>query len=88
MFSVVLWAQSGDAERPAPRETPIYHHRVIRSYPHDRQAFTQGLVYADGVFFEGTGLHGRSSLRKVDPASGRVLKEIRLAPSYFGEGIT
>jgi len=88
MFPVVLWAQSGDAERQAPRETPIYHHRVIRSYPHDRRAFTQGLVYADGVFFEGTGLHGRSSLRKVDPASGRVLKEIRLAPSYFGEGIT
>jgi glutamine cyclotransferase len=88
MFPVVSWAQSGDAERPAPGETPIYRHRVIRSYPHDRQAFTQGLAYADGVFFEGTGLHGRSSLRKVDPASGRVLKEIRLATSYFGEGVT
>ena len=58
------------------------------SYPHDRQAFTQGIVYEGGFFYEGTGLHGRSSLRKVDPVSGRFLKEIRLEPSHFGEGIT
>ncbi|MBU2055357.1 MAG: glutaminyl-peptide cyclotransferase [Proteobacteria bacterium] len=70
-----------------PGETPSYDYRVVRTYPHDRQAFTQGLACADGVFYEGTGLHGRSSLRKVDRASGRVLKEVRLEPHYFGEGI-
>jgi glutamine cyclotransferase len=88
VYSVVSYAQGAAAQSPRPGETPLYHHRIIRSYPHDRQAFTQGLVYADGFLYEGTGLHGRSSLRKVDLASGRVLKEIRLAPAYFGEGVT
>jgi glutamine cyclotransferase len=85
---VVLRVHGEAAERPLTGKTPWYGYRVIRSTPHDRQAFTQGLFYADGCLYEGTGLHGRSSLRKVDLASGRVLKEIRLAPSYFGEGIT
>ncbi|MHB8909719.1 MAG: glutaminyl-peptide cyclotransferase [Syntrophales bacterium] len=76
------------AGKPPGGETPWYGYRVIRSYPHDRQAFTQGLIYSDGFLYEGTGLHGSSSLRKVDLASGRVLKEIRLASFYFGEGIT
>ncbi len=87
LFSVVLRVHGEAAEKPMPGKTPWYGYRVIRSTPHDRQAFTQGLFYADGCLYEGTGLHGRSSLRKVDLASGRVLKEIRLAPFYFGEGI-
>ncbi len=88
VLPVVPWAQSADGERLKPGRTPVSPYRVIRSYPHDRQAFTQGLVYEGGFFYEGTGLHGRSSLRKVDPVSGRILKEIRLEPSHFGEGIT
>lgn len=88
ILPVVLWAQSAVAEGLKPGRTHVYPYRVIRSYPHDRQAFTQGLVYEGGFFYEGTGLHGRSSLRKVDPASGRILKEIRLELSHFGEGIT
>jgi len=88
LLPVVLQVHGEAAGRPLPGKTPRYGYRVIRSYPHDRQAFTQGLFYADGSLYEGTGLHGRSSLRKVDPASGRVLKELRLDPSHFGEGIT
>jgi glutaminyl-peptide cyclotransferase len=68
--------------------TPIYRYQVVRAYPHDPQAFTQGFVYVDGFFYEGTGLHGRSSLRKVDPASGRILKRIDLPSAFFGEGVT
>lgn len=83
-----LWPKTLVSEGLKPVSTTVYPYRVIRSYPHDRQAFTQGLVYEGGFFYEGTGLHGRSSLRKVDPASGRTLKEIRLKPSHFGEGIT
>jgi len=75
-------------EQRIPGRADLHHYRVIRSYPHDRGAFTQGLVYDGGFFYEGTGLHGRSTLRKVDPASGRVLKEIGLSPSHFGEGVT
>ncbi len=82
-FPQVLWAQE-----PAAGQVPACSYRVVRSYPHDRQAFTQGLVYVDGVLYEGTGLNGRSSLRKVDLATGRVLKRIDLAPAHFGEGVT
>lgn len=82
-----LWAGNGTAGESMPRGTPSYDYRVIRTYPHDRQAFTQGLAYSGGFFYEGTGLHGLSSLRKVNPASGRVLKEVRLEQRHFGEGI-
>jgi glutamine cyclotransferase len=69
-------------------ETPTMTYRVVRTYPHDRHAFTQGLAYVDGVLYEGTGLHGRSSLRRVDLASGRVLYRHDLDRGHFGEGIT
>src|SRR5262249_26862348 len=61
---------------------------VVHTYPHDANAFTQGLAFEDGFLYEGTGVEGRSSLRKVELASGRVLKHVALAPEYFGEGIT
>jgi glutaminyl-peptide cyclotransferase len=88
MLPAASWAQGKGAAAPISSETPVYLFQVVRSYPHDPQAFTQGLVYSDGVFYEGTGLYGQSSLRKVDPATGRVLKRIEMDPSYFGEGIT
>lgn len=70
------------------RATPVYGYKVVNTYPHDREAFTQGLVYEDGQFYEGTGLFGRSSLRRVEVATGKVLQRIDLDPIYFGEGIT
>lgn len=66
---------------------PTFSYRVVRSYPHDPQAFTQGLVYLDGVLYEGTGLNGQSSIRKVRLETGEVLQIRRLDPQYFGEGI-
>lgn len=67
---------------------PIYGYQVLNAYPHDPQAFTQGLIWQNGIFYEGTGLRGRSTLRKVDPQSGEVLQSVALAEQYFGEGIT
>ncbi|MGH9323803.1 MAG: glutaminyl-peptide cyclotransferase [Vicinamibacteria bacterium] len=67
--------------------TPVYTYKVTNSYPHDTSAFTQGLVYSDGVLYEGTGLQGRSSLRRVDLETGNVLQRTELLPMYFGEGI-
>lgn len=64
-----------------------YGFAVVASYPHDPSAYTQGLQYVDGVLYEGTGLYGRSSLRRVDLESGVVEQQIDLAPEYFGEGI-
>lgn len=65
----------------------IYRHRVVKSYPHDRKAYTQGLVYDNGFFYEGTGQEGESSLRKVDPETGKVLAQVNLDGSLFGEGV-
>ena len=67
---------------------PTYGFRIINRYPHDPNGFTQGLVFLDGFLFEGTGLHGRSSLRKVDLLSGDILQIRRLPDRFFGEGIT
>jgi glutamine cyclotransferase len=68
--------------------TPVYGYRVLAVYPHDPGAFTQGLVYYQGNFYEGTGLRGRSSLRKVDLETGAVLQIRNLPERYFGEGVT
>ncbi|MDR1990676.1 MAG: glutaminyl-peptide cyclotransferase [Acidobacteriaceae bacterium] len=67
---------------------PVSSYTIVHTYPHDRDAFTQGLQFLDGVLYEGTGLNGRSSLRKVDLQTGRVLQKIDLPQQYFGEGIT
>src|SRR6476469_6410129 len=75
------------AQRSA-RPVHVYRYESVRSYPHDRQAFTQGLIYRDGVFYEGTGLNGRSSIRKVKIETGEVLQIQSLDDRYFGEGLT
>ncbi len=69
-------------------EAPVAGFRVVRSYPHDRSAFTQGLEYHDGYLYEGTGLNGRSWLRKVELTTGRVVRQVALPYEHFGEGIT
>ena len=63
-------------------------YRVINTYPHDRNSYTQGLIYADNILYEGTGLNGKSKLRKIDISTGKELFEIKLDDQYFGEGIT
>jgi glutaminyl-peptide cyclotransferase len=62
-------------------------YEVLGSYPHDSNAFLQGLLWHDGGFYESTGLYGRSSLRRVAFPSGDVLQEVALSPEYFGEGL-
>ncbi len=64
-----------------------YRFRIINSYPHDANAFTQGLIFHDGALYEGTGLYGRSSLRKVALATGQVEQIHHLGAGFFGEGI-
>jgi glutamine cyclotransferase len=83
-FAAVLLLQPS---RPDANRTPMYTFKVVNIFPHDQQAFTQGLVYRDGFFYEGTGLNGRSSLRKVRLETGEVVQRVDLAPEFFGEGI-
>lgn len=93
--ATLLAAGSLDGHRPAdPLQrraaapaAPVHGYRVVRSYPHDPHAFTQGLIFSAGVLYESTGLHGQSTLRKVRPETGEVLQVHRLEPHYFGEGI-
>jgi glutaminyl-peptide cyclotransferase len=63
-------------------------YQIVKTYPHDREAFTQGLEYRNGFLYEGTGLHGRSTLRKVKLETGVVLQKLSLPAQYFGEGIS
>lgn len=71
------------AQRPSARAP----YEVLRTLPHDERAFTQGLIYRNGVLLESTGLYGQSTLREVDPDSGRVLRKRALPRELFGEGL-
>ncbi len=72
--------------------TPVYAQKlgwkVVGVYPHDAKAFTQGLQWFEGGFYEGTGLEGESQLRRLEFPSGRVLQKRDLPKDVFGEGIT
>lgn len=67
---------------------PLFGYEIVRVYPHDPGAFTQGLQYVDGVLYEGTGLNGRSSIRRVELETGKVQQKRDVSSQYFGEGIT
>ncbi|TRO53708.1 glutaminyl-peptide cyclotransferase [Candidatus Bathyarchaeota archaeon] len=72
-----------------PEFTPVnYTYEVVKEYPHDPNAFTQGLVMEEGILYEGTGLYGSSTLRRVDLETGDVLQVHELSDKFFGEGIT
>lgn len=66
---------------------PVYRYRVVNTWDHDPRAYTQGLFYHEGYLYEGTGQEGRSSLRKVELESGKVLKQVSLSGEFFGEGV-
>ncbi|PYQ79580.1 MAG: glutamine cyclotransferase [Acidobacteria bacterium] len=76
------------AQVPSSGGLPLYGYRIVNVYPHDAGAFTQGLQYLDGYFYEGTGLNGRSSIRKVTLETGKVLQQRTVPGEFFGEGIT
>ena len=71
----------------APVPAPVAGYRVVNSFPHDPQAFTEGLVYRNGHLYESTGLEGRSSVREVTLETGVVVRRQNLDPKYFGEGL-
>ena len=85
VFSAVVFVLLTNG--PAGSEALEYTFEVINVYPHDASAFTQGLVFEDGVLFEGTGLYGESTLRRVDLETGSVLQVYALSDEFFGEGI-
>lgn len=85
---LATWMEPALAANEEPAAASVrYTYRVIASHPHDPEAFTQGLLFADGQLYESTGGYGQSSLRIVDLASGRVLRERQLPDNRFGEGL-
>jgi len=85
LFYVITMFSVTQLRGPA---VPTDNYKVEQGYPHDAQAFTQGLVYVEGHLYESTGLNGRSMLRMVDLKTGRVLQKYDLPTEYFGEGLT
>ncbi len=66
----------------------LYTCKIVKTYPHDKNSFTQGLIYEDGIMYEGTGQRGESVLKKFDFESGKLISELSLPAQYFGEGVT
>jgi glutamine cyclotransferase len=80
-------ATQQDMQLTAPARILNYTYEVVNTFPHDPSAFTQGLVFYQGAFYESTGLNGASSLRKVELETGRVLKKLDIPAQYFAEGL-
>ncbi|WP_158882617.1 glutaminyl-peptide cyclotransferase [Rhodanobacter sp. L36] len=72
---------------PLHAAIPVYGFKVVRAYPHDTSAYTEGLFYLGGYFYESTGEQGESTVRKVDLKSGETVKRYNVPSQYFGEGI-
>jgi len=72
---------------PVSEDIPSISYTLVKAWPHDRGAFTEGLVFWDGMLIESTGLNGHSTLRKIDLETGLVRQEVQLPEQFFGEGI-
>jgi len=72
---------------PAKSTLPVYGYEIVKSYPHDSEAFTQGLIFHNGFLYESTGEYGKSSLRKVEIETGKVLQKVDQPKQSFSEGI-
>lgn len=85
---------TNNATSPSPAHSPtfdgipVYTYEIVNIYPHDRNAFIQGLIFEEGILYEGTGLRGHSTLRKVELETGKILQLCVLPPQLFGEGVT
>lgn len=75
------------ASPPAPKGPQQLRVRVVSTRPHDTAAYTQGLVWHQGMLYESDGQYSSSSLRQVDPATGEVKREVKIPDRYFAEGL-
>jgi glutamine cyclotransferase len=85
--ALALETQTAPSFAPQPGPVPLYKVRILKEYPHDPEAFTQGLIFSKGFLYESTGLNGRSSLRQVELETGRVVRKYDLPCRYFAEGL-
>lgn len=81
-------APKGSKNSKSSDTVPFFSYTVVNTYPHDRRAYTQGLVFENGFLYEGTGIRGGSALRKVELKTGNILQIRKLPAQFFGEGLT
>jgi glutaminyl-peptide cyclotransferase len=79
---------SGQTGNPSAQQAVNYTYKVVKTYPHDTAAYTEGLIFSNGSLYESTGQYGQSSLRRVDLETGRVLQMYNLSSEYYAEGLT
>ncbi len=72
---------------PGAAAAPICGYKIVAQYPHSTASYTEGFLYLDGLFYEGTGIAGHSSLLAIQPETGKPVQKLDLPPQYFGEGI-
>ena len=87
-LAAVVFLAASCATAAEERAAPTFGFEVIHAYPHDPNAFTQGLIFLDGALYESTGLNGRSTVRKVQLETGKVLQQAVVDSVYFAEGMT
>lgn len=87
VLALLAWT-GGFQPLAGAEDPPVYAGEIVARYPHDPDAFTQGLVFHDGSLYEGTGRHGESSLRELELETGEIIRRHNLGKRYFGEGIT
>lgn len=88
VFSMHARAADAPLMSESARPPAVLEYEVVKTWPHDRGAFTQGLIFREGFLYESTGLNGRSSLRKVKLETGEVMQHETVANQYFAEGLT
>ena len=81
------WPSRSTLDAQVQPPAPVQSYRVVKAYPHDANAYTQGLIYRDGFLYESTGLNGRSTLRKVRLDTGEVVQQRSVDRTYFAEGL-
>ena len=86
-LAAVWWSLIPISSARTAQNATVDGYRVVNIYPHDPDAYTQGLIFRDGFLFESTGRYGRSTLRKVELKTGRVVQQHRLDAAYFAEGL-
>ncbi len=93
-FNVALYALAATlgcthlpGQPPSAKPIPVYGYQVVNKFPHSTSSYTEGFLFLDGLFYEGTGLEGHSALLADAPSTGNPVQKHDLAPQYFGEGI-
>jgi glutamine cyclotransferase len=86
-FAVTLFCMPGTLAQQSGATPPVHSYRVVRVYPHDPNAYTQGLIYRDGFLYESTGLYGRSTIRRVNLETGEVVQQRAVDAQFFAEGL-